>query len=102
MKKTVLFSLLLTMNVGCGGLDNSKKMQTKLDEQKIQQEQHRNAVQKQEEKHFWAKLCDREPEDGGFPPHPQLPLAANPVAMSVPHFAAAPWQRIQCHCLRLS
>ena len=43
----------------------------------VQRRRRVAVVQSQKEEAFWCARCDREPEDGGLPPPPQLPLAAN-------------------------
>ena len=67
----------------------------------VQQRQH-DAVQRLREETFWAKLCDREPEDGGLHLHPQLPLAADPehgyLSRLSSSIDADKWQRIVKLC----
>lgn len=66
------------------------------------QRRQRDALQKQKEEHFWARLCDREPEDGGLHPHPQLPLAPDPGHGDISRLSSAvdpeKWQRIVKLC----
>ena len=61
-----------------------------------------DAVQKQEEKHFWAKLCDREPEDGGFPRIRSCRLAANPEYSTLSRLSSSlqanKWRRVTSLC----